>query len=90
MKAQSVVFVDMMSSFIDHLDDIDILVVLIQKMAKHHYNRGLRAKDMRVSIIFLLSCFGEITHARCLLINGNRFCSKCKFYVIYQCFKAVN
>ena len=71
MKAQSVVFVDMMSSFIDHLDDIDILIVLIQKMAKHHYNRGLRAKDMRVSIKLWLQhlsgFMAKITHVTCLL-----------------------
>ena len=58
MNAQSIVFCDTMSSFIDKLDDVDVLVVLIQKMAKHHYNRGLRVKDLRVShISFIMFYF---------------------------------
>nr|P41261.2 RecName: Full=Hemoglobin-2; AltName: Full=Hemoglobin II; Short=Hb II; Short=HbII [Phacoides pectinatus] len=61
MKAQSLVFCNGMSSFVDHLDD-NMLVVLIQKMAKLHNNRGIRASDLRTAYDILIHYMEDHNH----------------------------
>lgn len=45
MKAQVKVFNDAIGSFVDNLDDTDCLTVLVQKMAKNHFSRGIKIKE---------------------------------------------
>ena len=60
MKAQIMVFNDALASFIDYLDDVDVLAVLVQKLANNHTARGLTVKEFQVCIclfFFLFSLF---------------------------------
>ena len=50
MKAQIMVFNDALASFIDYLDDVDVLTVLVQKLANNHAARGLTVKEFQVRI----------------------------------------
>ena len=48
MKAQVKVFNDALASFVDNLDDVDLLTVLVQKLARNHAARGLKVKEFQV------------------------------------------
>ena len=50
MNAQVKVFNDAIGSFVDHLDDTDCLTVLVQKVAKNHFDRGIRIREFHVSM----------------------------------------
>nr|ABS87592.1 hemoglobin III [Phacoides pectinatus]ACH68470.1 hemoglobin III [Phacoides pectinatus] len=62
MKAQALVFCNGMSSFVDNLDDHEVLVVLLQKMAKLHFNRGIRIKELRDGYGVLLRYLEDHCH----------------------------
>ena len=48
MRAQAKVFNDAMASFVENLDDVELLSILVQKMAKNHFNRGIKPKEFQV------------------------------------------
>ena len=48
MRAQVKVFNDALASFVENLDDVEVLSILIQKQAKNHFNRGIKIKELQV------------------------------------------
>ena len=56
MRAQVRVFNDAMTSYVDNLDDVELLIILVQKLTKSHVSKGIHIKDFQVcnSTHFLL------------------------------------
>ena len=50
MKAQVRSFNDAIASFVDYLGDVEVLMILVQKLTKSHMQKGVHLKDFQVGL----------------------------------------
>ncbi|WAR26230.1 GLB3-like protein [Mya arenaria] len=70
LRAHSINFKHGVSSFIDNLDDIECLVILIQKVTENHFRRNIKRKSFEEAFPLFTTLVGDVQEADEFTLNA--------------------